>query len=457
MRISFLPRASFPLKRALATTACVALLFSLSACDTNFFKKKGKTPLEGERISVLELQKALEPDSALMDEGAIDLPDAWNNEFWPQSGGYPNHAMQNLAFNADNFDVVWAASIGEGSTDEVPLVAQPIVAGGYIFTLDGESRLSALSVEDGSKLWRASIADPHEDERIIGGGIAFADGVLYATNGSNEAMAIRANDDSADILWRVRLPVPARAAPTIIDGRVYIITMDNRLLALNASTGATIWEYVGLDETSGLIGAASPAATFDIVLPAFSSGEITALRVENGSVGWSDNLGNVRRVGGLTSLSDIRALPVVDKGLVFAISFSGRMVAIDERTGNRVWQREIGGSQTPWIAGDYVFVISSDSEVVALGREDGVIRWVEQLQKYEDPEDKDGKLSWAGPVMAGGRLVVAGSNGDVITADPSTGKIISRRNLDDSFLIAPLVAGKTLYLLGDEGMLYAVR
>ena len=185
----------------------------------------------------------------------------------------------------------------------------------------------------------------------------------------------------------------------------------------------------------------------------FSSGEITALRVENGSVAWSDNLSNLRAAGGLASLPDIKALPVIDKGLVIAISFSGRIVAIDERTGNRVWQREFGGSQTPWVTGNYIFVLSDDNELVALSRDSGVIHWVTQLDKTR----KDEKIRWSGPVMAGGRLMLASTDERLIEIAPDSGEIIRQARIGSAVTIAPVVADKTLYILGENGTLQAFR
>ena len=412
-----------------------------------------KPALEGERISVLELQKSLEPDSAGNKGEALIAPPAWQNEFWPQAGGYPNHSMQHLALGESPLAELWNSDIGDGATDEIPLTAQPIIVDGRIFTLDTDSNLTAFDITSGKQLWRTDVRDEQEDEPVIGGGIGFSNAVLYVTAGYDEIFAIAPS--SGEIIWRKDMPAAIRAAPTIMDERVFVLTMDNRLLALDARDGSLLWEHIGLSESAGLIGAASPAANRDIVVPAFSSGELTALRVENGSLAWSDNLSNVRRMGGLESLSDIKALPVIDKGLVIAISFSGRLVAIDERTGTRVWQREIGGSQTPWIAGNHVFVISSNNELVALSRDTGSIHWVSELPKFEDPEDKDGKIIWYGPVMAGNRLILAGSHGRIIEVEPETGNALKELDLDTNISIAPIVAGGTLYILSDNGRLTA--
>lgn len=439
--------------RSLALGLCTAIL--LAGCSTvgNMFEEKDKK-LEGERISILELQKNLEPDSAALEGQGFIAPAAWRNEFWPQAGGYPNHVMQHLMLG-ENLKKAWSVKIGRGSTRELPLTAQPIVVDGKVYTLDTGFKLSAFNAHDGKLVWQANVGNLQEDDPVIGGGIAYSQGVLFVTNGYDEILAV--NPVDGGIVWRVPLPAPSRAAPTIMDERIFVTTLDNRLLALSRENGQILWEYAGVTENAGLVGAASPAASREIVIPAFSSGELFALRVENGAVAWGENLSSFSRAGGLAGISDIRGLPVIDKGLVMAISFGGRMMAIDERTGTRIWQREIGGSETPWVAGNHVFVLATDGELVALGRDNGVIRWVTELPRFRDTKDRKGPIQWTGPVFAGGRLIVASSGGDVAEIDPVSGAIIREWKNGGSTRLSPVVAAETLYFLADDGTLTAYR
>ncbi len=423
----------------------------LSGCGLGgFFSDGDPPPLEGERISVMELQQSLEPDDPVLEAQGLITPDEWKNEFWPQVGGYPNHSMQNLALGKQ-LERAWSADIGDGATDELPLITQPIIVDGRIFTLDTESNLTAFDIEKGKKLWRTEVMDENEDDPVISGGIASSGGLLYVTNGFNEVLAVNPNDGA--IIWRRAIPAPSRAAPTVMDERIFVTTLDSRLLALDANDGRVLWEYAGLSDEAALVGAASPAANQDIVVPVFSSGEITALRIENGSVAWSDNLSNIRGLGGLSAITDIRALPVIDKGIVVAISFSGRLVAIDERTGTRIWQREISGSQTPWMSGNHLFVLSSNNQLIALGRDTGSVRWVTELPRFDD----DDPIVFNGPVLAGGRLILAGTDGRVVEVSPENGKILGEWDAGGTVGVSPIVAGGSLYLLTNDGTLSAYR
>lgn len=431
-------------------------LITLNACSSSgwFGNDEEKPPLEGKRVSILELQRTLEPENETLSAQGFVTPTMWRNEYWPQHGGYADHSMQHIELDRD-LEQAWRTDIGEGSTDGLPLTAQPIVVDGRIYTMDTDSIVSAFDIENGRKLWDIDVRDEKEDDAVIGGGLAYSGNRLFMTTGYDEVIAVSPSDGT--LKWRTTIPAPARAAPTAHQGRVFVTTMDNKLVALDAAEGSILWEFAGLNETAGLIGAASPATSRDTVIPAFSSGEISALRVENGAQAWTENLSTRNPLSGLSNISDIRALPVVDKGLVIAISFGGKMVAIEKRTGNRIWQRDIGGSETPWLAGNHLFVISNDNELIALGRDNGVIRWVTQLPRFENPESKDGAIYWTGPVFAGNRLIIAGTNGYILEFAPDTGEQINAWSTGRKISISPVIAGGTLYLLADDGTLMAYR
>lgn len=438
------------MNRNLSLVTAVFTALMLAACSTvgDLFEEADK-PLPGERISVLELQKDLEPDDTALSAMGFVAPSPWQNEFWPQAGGYPNHSMQHLALAEGELTKKWSTSVGRGGSDRLPLTGQPVVVDGRIFTLDAGATVAAFDSSTGKQVWATKVSPADEREPVIGGGVAYAGGRLYVTGGYGEVLAL--DPSNGDILWRKETLSPSRAAPTIVGEQVFVSTLDNRVLALSAADGVLNWEHTALAESAGLVGAASPAANQDIVVPVFSSGEIFALRVENGSVAWSDNLSALRSFGGLSGLSDITGLPVIDKGLVIAVSFSGRMVAIDERTGSRVWQREVSSSETPWVAGNHVFLTTSDGKLVALGRDNGAIRWVRDLN---DKDDRKPPV-WTGPVLAGGRLFVASSEGRMREISPETGDTIREWSAGRSVSIPPLVAGGILYVLTDSGTLMA--
>ena len=410
-------------------------------------------PLPGERVAVMLDTKRLEPDSALQDT-EVTLPPAVRNDDWPQAGGYPNHAMQHLSA-AGGLKKAWEVSAGEGTGSAVRLTAQPIVAGSSVYTMDVDSTVRAFEVASGKRLWATSVLE-EEEEGAFGGGVAYYDGRLYVTTGFAQVVSLDAG--SGKELWRVNLPGPMRAAPTVAGGRVFAVTIDNQLHALTAADGEKLWSHAGITEVAGLLGGASPAVEGDIVVAAYSSGEIAALRVENGRPVWADSLAAIRRVDALSNLADIRGNPVIDRGRVYAVSHSGRMVSIDLRSGGRAWDRAVGGVNTPWVAGDYVYVLSNDSRLFCLTRSAGRVRWVVQLPRVADAAEEDSPtITWTGPVLASDRLILSGTHGKVLSISPYTGDTLGVLDLGEGMTLPPLVAGDSIYFLTDYATLVALR
>ena len=192
-----------------------------------------------------------------------------------------------------------------------------------------------------------------------------------------------------------------------------------------------------IPETASLLGGASPAVEGEVVVAAYSSGEIYALTVETGRPLWSDNLASTRNVDAVSTLADIRGWPVIDRGRVYAASHSGRMAAIDLRTGDRLWEQEFGSTQSLWVAGDYVYVLSTDNELICLTRNEGKVRWVRLLPNYRNEKKRKDPMTWAGPVLGGDRLIVLSSDGDAISVSPYTGEPLGREEMSAGGYFAP--------------------
>lgn len=428
---------------------------ALAGCtDTWFGGGEEDAPLPGERISVLLLERSLEPDPALATEPVI-LPQALLNAEWPVAGGTPNHALHHLAVG-DALEVAWRRDIGAGETDDNLMLSTPVVTVDRAFLIDADSTAYAVSLDGGSVIWeRELIPDYEEDEASLGGGVAFANGILYVSTAFGDIFAL--NAATGETVWQQNLGAPVRAAPTVADGRVFATTFDNRLSALDAANGSVLWTHEGITESAGLLGASVPAVSGDLVITSYSSGEVFALRVENGRVAWSDSLIYQGRLGARANLSDVDASPVIDGGMVLAASQSGRLAAIDLRSGLRIWEQEIPAVQTPWIAGDFIYVLSTDAELVCLRRNDGRIRWVSQLPRFEDPEDREGPILWSGPILAGSKLIITSNDARAFSISPFTGELIADRSLPDGVRVPPIVAQQTMYLLTTDAELIALR
>ena len=439
-------------RRIFILAAAVALL---GGCDTvkSWFAEEEIPPLPGERISVLLHQQTLAPDPKVAAERIV-LPPPTVNADWPQAGGYANHAMHHIGV-AEGLARAWGVDIGEGADDAERFVSSPIVAKGGVFAMDTGTNVSAFVAETGERLWRAELTPEDEDDGHIGGGLAYESGRVVATTGFAQVIALDAASGAE--IWRRDLGSPMRTPPTLRGGRVFAVTVDNKLNVLDAANGDTLWTHTGIAEIASILGGGSPAVDGGVVVVPYSSGELVALKVETGRVLWTDSLAAVKRTDVVSTLAHIRGRPIIDRGRVIAISHGGLMVAIDLRSGRRLWDKEIGGLESPWVVGDYIYVMSNDGELIGLSRDDGRVYWVRQLPRWEDIKNKRNPILWSGPILVSDRLIVAGSKGEALAISPYSGQILGKVEMPDNVSVAPIAANGSVYFLSDNAELVAYR
>ena len=435
-----------------------ALLLIATAMVTgcNPFKKDHpKTPLLGERIPVLtgESDISVDPDTASI---PFAIAAAVANDDWAQSGGNASKSMGHVALGT-NLNLAWTASIGAGSDRKGRLISAPVVGGGRVYTIDTTGTVRAFDARNGGTVWSASIGKPSKDSKNsnYGGGVAFDNGKVYAGNGLGYVAELDAATGAAT--WMVKPATSLRGAPTVADGAVYVMSQDNQIYSLKEANGTTNWSSAAALEIAGVFGSASPAVARGTVIAGFSSGELNAYRYENGRVVWQDALSRTSISTSVASLSDIDADPVVDGNQVFAVGKGGRMVALELNSGQRIWEQNVAGITTPCVAGDWVFVVTDEAKVVAMSRTTGKVRWINQLPRWHNPAGKKGLIYYSGPILAGDRLILAGSNGVLVNINPDNGSFQSQTNAGAGVSVPPVVAGGTLYVLDDKGRLIAYR
>ncbi|HEX9953920.1 MAG TPA: PQQ-binding-like beta-propeller repeat protein [Allosphingosinicella sp.] len=438
------------MKRLITVIVAASLLGGCGILD----KKKKGTPTLGERIAVLSSEAAIEVDPALAGV-PVTLPAAEANAQWAQPGGNASKSMGHLALGTAPTQA-WRASIGSGSSTKSALGSAPIVADGRVYTIDTQAVVRAFNADTGASVWQTQVrGEGAQSGALFGGGVSFENGRIYATNGAGYAAALDAANGS--ILWQVRPGGPLRGAPTVANDNVYVVTQDNQIFALNPADGKTRWTSSAAVELAGVFGSAAPAAAQGTVVAGFSSGELNAYRYENGRVLWQDALSRTSISTAVTTLSDIDADPVIDSGRVYAVGQGGRMVALELVTGQRVWEINVAGTSTPWVAGEWIFVVTDQAQLLAIARSTGKVRWMTQLQRWRDVKDKKGSISWVGPVLAGNRLILANSEGQLSYVSATDGAVQSTINTGDRISVSPVVANNTLYILNDSGQLTAWR
>ncbi len=441
------------MKKSFAAPIALAALMGLSACG--IFKGGGpkKTPTVGNRVPILVAENSAEVDKTL-DGVQVLLPPATVNTAWTQPGGDASKAMGHLALGGSP-SRLWTATI-DGGSNRQRLGAAPVIGDGKLFVVDVDARVHAFNADTGATLWTTAITKGDENKSArFGGGVSYDEGRVYATDGLGDVVALNVADGAE--AWRAKPGGPLRGAPTIANGQIYVLSQDNQLFALDQTDGKVVWTGSASVETQGVFGVAAPAAASGTIVAGFSSGELNAYRYENGRTLWQDALSRTSISTSVSSLADIDADPVIADGRAYAVGQGGRMVAIEIATGQRLWEQNFASISTPWLAGEWLFVITDDARLVCLSRANGKVRWIGQLRAYKNEKKKSNAYTWFGPVLAGDRLWLTNSRGELVGVSPTDGSVQTTIDAAKAFTLPPVVANQTMYVLDQDGKVSAYR
>ena len=433
---------------------------------------------EGERISILEFEQQLTPSPALSGRDFF-IPGPQSVAQWSQPGGNAENDMGHV-IAAPELSIAWRRDIGADSDRMRQVMSPPVAADGRIYVMDGEARVSAVDAGTGEIVWKQDLTTDERDSggrllRVIptgggdtgggfGGGVAFGEGKVFVASGYRTVSALDAA--TGEVLWQHKTDLPVHGAPTVAAGRVYVVDVDNQLIALEAASGRPAWFYRGITEPARIMRASSPAISGETVVAPFSSGQVVALRAANGQPVWEQVLSRTSRTNALSELRDIAGRPVISRGFVYAISQSGVMQALDIRSGNPKWELPIGGVNAPLPVGDVVYVVSKSGELTVVNRDSGQIYWTRDLNEgrvrteggwFFGMGKRTVRPTWSGPVLASNRLVLVNSEGELVAFDPKTGAQTASINLGAPAYIAPAAYNGALYVLTDDARLISIR
>ena len=386
----------------------------------------------------------------------VSLPAPVANADWGQPGGNAAHRPGHVALRS-TVAPIWSASIGAGDGGRSRITAEPVVSGGRVFTLDSEGRVSATSTA-GQPLWRTSIvpaSDPYGNRP--GGGLAALGNTLYVGTEYGEIVALDAA--TGGIRWRQRFDGPVTAAPAVTGDRVYAVARDASAWALRAADGKVIWTLTGVPSPSGVTGGAAPAVGDNLVVFPFSSGGLIATHAAGGSTAWQADVVGERKGRAWSAITDITADPVIESGILYTGNQSGRTVAISLADGSTIWEAEEGSFGPVALAGNSVFLVNDESNLVRLDKATGATVWKVPLSYYTETKERRRNTIYVhfGPVLAGGRLVLASTDGTLSFYDPTSGALTGQVAIPGGAAAAPVVAGGTLYVVSRDGVLHAYR
>lgn len=447
--------------RTILVTATLASALALSGCSSLRLPSFGNSKAAEEeaadkagRLAMVldEEQVAAEPGLAGV---AIELPAAVAVEAWPEAGGNASKSSGHMQA-AQELKIDWRRSAGKGSTRKAALTSSPVTDGTMIYVLDSQQTVRAMRLSDGGNVWSERLKGlSRRDKSAVGGGLAVSGDTLVVASGFGYVAAL--DKATGEEKWKRALGAPMTGSPTIANGTIFVSSNNNEIFALDLATGQTQWSDQAIAESARVLGSPSVAAVEEFVIAPFSSGEIIAYLASNGRRLWTDA---IQQAGGFTPISeinDIGSRPILGAGRVFASNQSGATVAIDGRTGNRIWGKPVGSTRAPALAGRYLFVVGINGELACLNAENGDAFWVTNLPQFKNEEKKKNRLTYTSPIVASDRVITVSSEGELLAFSTQTGQQTASLKLGDTVYLEPIVAQGKLYVLTDEARLIAIR
>lgn len=404
---------------------------------------------EGVRISVLD--DAVAPVTAA-ESKAITIPQARVNASWMQAGVNPNHIIGNITAGF-TLKESWGENFGDGINKRNLMLAAPVVAGDKVFVMDTRGKVSAFNFQTGQRLWENTLTADiggFKEAKSRASGLAADEQTLYATTGFGGVFAM--NQANGAPKWRKIMESPIRIAPTVTDKMLIVQTVDNSLYALDKNNGQEIWRFGVAHEDTVIAGGASPAydAADNVVVAGFSNGEVVVLNAAIGTPLWSQMLVSNKQARATTEINTIGAYPIVEDGIIYAISNSDVMLALDMRTGDKIWEKEIGSMQNMLMAGDYLFTISNRNVLYAVDKFAGSIAWLLDIRDYLDEEEAEAAVYAAPPLMLNGEILLAFSNGKVLKIDARQGVVTAKTELGIDISNGLIAAQQKVIAVSDD-------
>ncbi|RKT34644.1 outer membrane protein assembly factor BamB [Roseovarius halotolerans] len=432
----------------------LAAILAVSACS------KEEAILQGEREVIREVAEdsVAAPDVIAQENRSqpLTLPAQQTNASWTQAISSPETRVAHPALSAAP-QRIWSTSIGSGDGRKVRITADPVVAGGRIFTLDASAKVSAVST-GGEVLWTHSLVPPGESASdATGGGLAYGAGKLFVSSGFGLMTAL--DPETGAEIWQQNLRATGSGSPTVSGDLVYLVAGDDIAWALDTENGRIRWQLSATPDINNVMGGPAPAVTSKYAIFAFGSGEVQGAFRQGGLRLWDSQIAGQRRGYAHARVGDITGDPVVWNERVFVGSHSGRMVALGLANGERLWTAHQGPLNPVWPAGDSIFMVSDRNELVRLQAEDGAQVWAVKMPFFTKtkPRRQSEIFAHHGPIIAGGQLIVASGDGLLRFFDPVSGALLRTVELPGGATTNPVVAGGTLYVVSSNGQLHAFR
>jgi outer membrane protein assembly factor BamB len=345
----------------------------------------------------------------------------------PQPAALPNLNGQLVVQKA------WTANIGPVTT---PLFAS--VHGGLVAVASTPGQVALINAANGQDVWRLQLDSPIQAG--VGG-----DGQRFAViTRNNEVVAIEAGK----VLWRFRLPAMSYTAPLVAGGRVFVLTADRAVTALDGASGQKLWTQQRTGDPL-VLQQAGLLIPFGDTLLAGWGGRLASLNPNTGTVRWETLVGSSRGTNEVERLVDVVNGASRMGNVVCVRAFQASVTCVDATRGSTVWTRPAQGHEG--LDGDenWVYGVESDSKVLAWQRQTGQPAWSQEALRFR---------GLSAPLLMGRSLVLGDDKGLVHFLSRQDGQALQRLSTDGSAITGkPVAAGPTLVVVTRTGGVFGFR
>lgn len=343
----------------------------------------------------------------------------------------------------------WRTSVGEGIGDFYSSL-HPAFADGVVYAADRHGIVKAVNANDGKEIWSVNLAEKEgwfsRRSALLSGGLSVTGGHIYV--GSERAQLYALNSSDGTIAWQTRVAGEALSRPVVSDGMVLVHTSNGQLQALNETDGTVKW-MVNLDMPAlSLRGESAPATAYGAAIVGGDNGRVTAVLMQQGQIIWQQRISQTNGTTEIDRLNDVDMTPVVVNGVIYALAYNGNLVALDLRSGEILWKRELGSVSDFIVDGNRIYLVDQNDRLLALSTDGGITIWTQS--------DLLHRLLTA-PVLYNGNLVVGDGEGYLHWLNAEDGHFVAQQRVDSSgFHSNPLIAEGQLLIQARDGTLYAM-
>ena len=417
-------------------------LFFLNACSY-FDEEEIKLPGKREAVFEKKSQKLIKSKKSVFLPKPIDLKN------WPLHNHNVSNNLTHFLSN-EKLKIKWEKEASYSGSKSDFFVAKPIIYKNRIYSVLANSVISVRDVISGKKIWEKKLSEESDEDIFFTGGVGINDETLFVSTGIGNLYSI--NLSTREINWKKKFSSPVSAPPLIFSNKVFVVTDDNQTIALEKSSGQEIWSHSGSLENVSIIGGVSPSLKDNVLYVTYTSGEIFALNSQSGSILWFENIA-LGTIATRNLIFDIQSSPVIHKDKLLVSSYINKFLAMSLTDGEKIWEIELSTINPIITAGDYIYLLDTENKLHCIDLTDGTILWTVQLKI----QNKKKSLRWAGPLLTSNQIIIASSEGVILSISPFNGKILGQIDTDHEFITNPILSDKSIFLTTNKGTLLALE